>query len=145
MAMTILLTVNHGSLAGKTFAFADPTACVVGRGADCQLRLPSDQEHSLISRHHCLLEINPPSARVRDLGSLNGTFVNGEEIGHRDRHLRPEEAGLMEWSERELHDGDEILVGNVTLRVAVFDPETDREGAEPEPWVLGAPLENSRG
>jgi serine/threonine-protein kinase len=47
----------------------------VGRASDCLIRLPSDLEYCIVSRHHCLLDIAPPEVRVRDLGSLNGTFV----------------------------------------------------------------------
>jgi pSer/pThr/pTyr-binding forkhead associated (FHA) protein len=39
-----------------------------------------------ISRYHCLLDINSPDIRVRDLGSLNGTIVNGKKIGQRQRN-----------------------------------------------------------
>jgi pSer/pThr/pTyr-binding forkhead associated (FHA) protein len=37
------------------------------------------------------LEVEPPAIRVHDLGSRNGTYVNGGNIGQRPRHLSPEE------------------------------------------------------
>jgi len=36
-----------------------------------------------------LLDINPPDIRVRDFGSKNGTFVNGEKIGQREAYQTP--------------------------------------------------------
>jgi serine/threonine-protein kinase len=116
MATEIKLNVTSGRLKGKEFAFTEPTRCLVGRSHDCQIQLPDDWEFRDISRHHCELEIDPPVVRVRDLGSLNGTYINGEKIGQRP--ARP-------WSEqdppkdrcREAHVGDEIKVGHVVLRV----------------------------
>ncbi len=49
---------------------------VLGREKDCQLRIPSGQ----ISRHHCELISGGSGVRIRDLGSSNGTFVNGQKI-----------------------------------------------------------------
>ena len=34
-------------------------------------------------RHHFIHEVNPPAACLRDLGSLNGTYVNGKKFGAR--------------------------------------------------------------
>ena len=45
----------------------------IGRGAECDIRIPSPQ----ISKQHALLVIKGESAAIMDLGSANGTFVNG--------------------------------------------------------------------
>lgn len=82
---------------------------LVGRGSLAQLRL-ADDAHA--SRHHCLLEVNPPHGYVRDLGSRNGTFVNGDRV--RERHLR---------------DGDVIAAGQTHVRFdAEGRPEANRSG-----------------
>jgi pSer/pThr/pTyr-binding forkhead associated (FHA) protein len=47
----------------------------------------------MISRYHCLLDINPPDIRIRDFDSLNGTYVNGECIGRRSVNQTPEKKG----------------------------------------------------
>jgi serine/threonine protein kinase len=81
--------------------------------------LPDDDHHTTVSRHHCLIDISPPDARIRDLGSRNGTFVNGEMIGRRQPGQAPEEDALTGHLEHDLSDGDEIRIGNTVLRVSV--------------------------
>ena len=49
---------------------------LIGRGADCDLRL-ADQD---VSRHHCLLRFRGGEAILVDLGSSNGTYVNGQRV-----------------------------------------------------------------
>jgi serine/threonine protein kinase len=60
--------------------------------------------------------------RVRDFGSLNGTHVNGEEIGRRLAGQTPEEGALLDLLERDLGDGDQIELGNTILEVGVAIP-----------------------
>jgi eukaryotic-like serine/threonine-protein kinase len=82
-----------------------------------------------VSRHHCLLEVDPPLLRVQDLGSLNGTYVNGEKVGQRGRALSPEDASRVAQPVREVLDGDELRVGNTCFRVeVVLTPPADSEG-----------------
>lgn len=49
---------------------------VVGRAADCDLTL----DDPYLSRHHARLRLTDGSARVEDLGSANGTLVNGSRV-----------------------------------------------------------------
>lgn len=118
----VTVAVLHGPLRGRTFAFHEHTTCVVGRADDCTLRLPEDEEYSGISRHHCLLDIDPPDVRVRDLGSCNGTYVNGDMIGARDTGRPSQDADRPPPPERKLADGDEIVLGTVRLRVGIRVP-----------------------
>src|ERR1700704_2250284 len=92
MPAKVTLTVTKGKLKGEEFVFDDRTTCIIGRANDCSPCVPDDQDHKTISRHHCLLDINPPDIRVRDFGSLNGTYVNGHKIGQRTRQQTPAEA-----------------------------------------------------
>jgi DNA-binding winged helix-turn-helix (wHTH) protein len=51
---------------------------VVGRGQDCRVVLTAPT----ISRRHTLITIHDDSCSIMDLGSRNGTFVDGQSIGH---------------------------------------------------------------
>ncbi|QFG22303.1 protein kinase [Actinomadura sp. WMMB 499] len=120
MAASVRLTVvagGPGEPSGPSeYVFGERTTRVLGRASDCDPRLGGD---GLVSRHHCLLDVNPPQARIRDFGSLNGTRVNGVKIGQRDRDQTPEEGARLDFPEHDLADGDEIEIGGYTLRVGV--------------------------
>lgn len=103
MPSSVTLT-PRGAPAASAHVFTHRTTCLVGRASECGIRLARTETKA--SRHHCLLDINPPYLSVRDLGSRNGTYVNGER-------LAPGAAG------RDLADGDEIRVGGAVLRVSV--------------------------
>jgi serine/threonine-protein kinase len=122
MPAIVTLNVTQGELKGKEFTFEERTTCIMGRSHECYPRLPNDEAHRKISRHHCLLDINPPDIRVRDFGSLNGTFVNGEKIGQRERDHSPEEAQKMKFPEYDLKEGDEITLGDTIFRVGIYVP-----------------------
>src|SRR5436190_1001624 len=67
----------------------EPTVLVFGRGKHCNPQFPREK-HERVSRHHCLVEINPPDARIRELGSLQGTYVNGQLLpGKRPAGTKP--------------------------------------------------------
>ena len=91
----ITLTIAHDDeLVDREFVFDELAECIIGRAADCDIQIPTDNVHTDVSRHHCVLEIHPPHAQVRDLGSLNGTWVNGRKIGQRPPNEPSEESGL---------------------------------------------------
>jgi hypothetical protein len=81
-----------------------------------------------MSRHHFLLELDPPRACLRDLDSLNGTYVNGVRYGGRARRhgwdSSSEPAGPLEV---QLSHGDVIRVGDTVLRVQIEDPDRATE------------------
>jgi len=78
---------------------------LVGREEDCHLRPNSD----LVSRHHCVFTSDEYSVRLRDLGSTNGTFVNGERI--RGQVI--------------LKEGDRVVIGKLEFDVVVRDPSME--------------------
>jgi serine/threonine-protein kinase len=130
MATRIALNVITGTLKGKEFAFTERTRCQIGRSPDCLIQLPDDWEYRDISRHHCELEIDPPLIRVRDLGSLNGTFVNGEKIGQRNQPCKLRSDEHTECMCHELHEGDELKVGHVVLRVSCPPEDISEQRSE---------------
>src|SRR4051812_42755017 len=78
-AMVILKTVT-GEQAGREFVCTGRSQFVLGRSRSCAVHLPDDPT---VSRHHCLLDLERSNVRVQDLGSKNGTYVNGESVGQR--------------------------------------------------------------
>jgi len=115
----ISLTVAAGELEAKEFLFEEPSQCVIGRAFDCDIQIPADNEHGFVSRHHCLLDIRPPIVRVRYLGSLNGTYVNGRVIGQR-RPGMPLEFAFRPSGTLNLDDGDELRIGETVFRVGIY-------------------------
>jgi eukaryotic-like serine/threonine-protein kinase len=97
--MQVTLRVLAGPYSGRTFVFNQHDTFLIGRTNDAHLGLPNDR---FFSRHHCLLEIAPPRCFLRDLGSTNGTFVNGQRV--REAFLR---------------NGDRIQGGETVLLVEV--------------------------
>jgi pSer/pThr/pTyr-binding forkhead associated (FHA) protein len=69
------LMLSTGEAAGTVFPLTQPLV-VIGRAADAQVRI---NEHA-ISSEHALLEMDGTTFTLRDLGSTNGTYVNGERI-----------------------------------------------------------------
>jgi pSer/pThr/pTyr-binding forkhead associated (FHA) protein len=129
MSATVTLTVTVGKLKGKDFTFARPGKRLIGRAEGCDVRFPSDWEHLNISRLHCLLDVDPPHARVWDVGSRNGTYVNGKRIGPGESPpgAKPEEGNVPGCS---LEDGDQIRVGDVVIQVHIAPAEADTEHTE---------------
>ncbi len=142
MPARVTFHITNGPLSGQEFTFEDRTISVMGRASDCRPRLlhkpeePKAPENRRISRHHCLLDINPPDVRIRDLGSLNGTFVNGRKIGQRQKDEKPGGS----FPEYDLKDGDEVRLGKLTFHVGVFLPIVCGEcGAEMAEGELDCP------
>lgn len=113
----ITLMIAQDDFPEKEFVFDESRECIIGRAADCDIQIPTDSAHSDVSRHHCVLEIHLPHIQVRDLGSLNGTFVNGKKIGHRPANEPSEESGLWPSAAHALKHGDELRVGHVVFQV----------------------------
>jgi hypothetical protein len=109
--MLIRLTVTRGPHQGREYTFREHDTFLVGRSADVHFSLPDDP---YLSRLHFLIEVNPPLCYLQDLGSHNGTILNGEKV-----------------RERALCHGDEISVGRTLMRVEI-------QGADGQPLLLGA-------
>src|SRR4051812_43073451 len=75
--MRVTLHVVAGPQTGRVFTFDQHETFMIGRSEDAQFCLPHDR---YFSRHHCIVEIAPPQAFLRDLGSTNGTYVNGVRV-----------------------------------------------------------------
>ena len=123
MAGRVSLVVTAGPIRGRRFDFSSHDTFLFGRAPDCHARL--DASDASASRHHFLLEVNPPHARLRDLGSLNGTHVNGVRHGGRRSDETPEQAKTRGLAQVDLREGDEIRVGATIIRVAAEGSASD--------------------
>jgi pSer/pThr/pTyr-binding forkhead associated (FHA) protein len=84
---------------------------IIGRHPNCDLRIPLMD----ISRRHCQIDCHGGLFSLRDLGSANGTFVNGERV-----------------EETQLKPGDHIQIGQVTFMLEVgvaTEPKTPEKPA----------------
>ena len=97
------LVVLAGVSAGEMFKLQEDRT-VVGRGTKVRLRLNDEG----VSREHCAFVRDGDKIVVTDLGSTNGTYVNGIKI---DR--------------KELSDGDKIMVGSTTILKFTFHDYLD--------------------
>ncbi len=126
MGSKVILKVASGGSAGRVFELTEHDTFLLGRMEDCHLHLPGDHQ---VSRHHFLLEACPPKASLRDLGSLNGTEVNGKKSGGREKTETPEEGAKRHYPAVELKDGDLIQVGQTLLEVRLVTAPAQREVA----------------
>ncbi|MGH9929093.1 MAG: protein kinase domain-containing protein [Pyrinomonadaceae bacterium] len=108
--MQVNLKVLAGPYEGRVFCFTQPDTFLIGRSNDAHLCLTDDK---FFSRNHCLLEITPPHCFLRDLGSTNGTFVNGQRV-----------------TETFLENGAKIQGGETVLLVEVSTGEVSAVGKE---------------
>src|SRR5262249_14491499 len=110
MISALTLRVVRGLEVGTEHRFSVPAACVIGRNANCNLRLAQGLLTEPLSRHHCRIDVGPDGAFVRDLGSRNGTFVNGTKIGQRPRG-KSVAADPEPGPRYDLADGDRLRIG----------------------------------
>jgi eukaryotic-like serine/threonine-protein kinase len=118
----VTLTVVQGHLRNKTFPLGERTPCVVGRSRECDIVIPADPDSVAVSRYHCMFETEGPTISIRDLASLNGTFVNGKKLGQRLTAKLASADCLCEPAFQKLKGGDQVQVGNTIFRVDVVSP-----------------------
>lgn len=96
--MDVILKVTKGSKVGAKIA-VKKEEFLIGRSPECHLCAASTS----ISRKHCAITRNGTSVKIKDLGSRNGTLVNGNKIE----------------GEVELNSGDEISIGSLGFMVTM--------------------------
>jgi len=99
--MKVQLVVVRGKPEGKVIPLLGPNF-KIGRGETCHLRPNSEQ----VSREHAEFTISGEAVLVRDLGSRNGTLVNGKALTAESCRLK---------------DRDLVQVGPLTFAVAILD------------------------
>ncbi|HEY85481.1 MAG TPA: FHA domain-containing protein [Chloroflexi bacterium] len=113
MNATLKLTVKSGTQKGQVFDLPDGKA-TIGRGSTNDITL----DNPTISKHHLLLNVQNGVVTAQDLGSTNGTFINGKKVTASTK-LRP---------------GDELQVGaDITLTLHGVVDRTYVAAAPPPP------------
>src|SRR4051812_8756165 len=77
MRMEVVLRVTSGPHTGQEYAFNAQDLCVVGRSSQARFAM---QEDRLLSREHFRIHVSTPHCTLEDLGSTNGTKVNGRRV-----------------------------------------------------------------
>jgi len=115
--MIAKLIVASGKSAGRTIAIKR-NKLLIGRAEQCDVRPLSEE----VSRRHCAITVGPAEVWVEDLGSRNGTLVNGVKITERTKVV----------------DGDIVTVGSLELRVSCAAPAPQGGGSEDDVsrWLM---------
>jgi pSer/pThr/pTyr-binding forkhead associated (FHA) protein len=114
---SFVLRFISGKYQGGEFPVTEDKQVIVGRSSDLDMVLVED----MVSRRHARIALQPDGLWIEDLGSTNGTFVNGEKI-----------------KRAKLAEGDRVLIGTSILKVVASDaPVTDSGATNPK-----AELEN---
>ena len=103
-----------GKYQGGEFPLRMNREIIIGRSSDLDMVLVED----MVSRRHAKITTTDTEILIQDVGSTNGTFVNGEKIAGRAR----------------LAEGDRILVGTSIIKVVAVDAQTANQSeAEARP------------
>ncbi|MCA8986812.1 MAG: FHA domain-containing protein [Planctomycetaceae bacterium] len=94
--MKVSFQILTGRHQGKLLTLPSPVV-TVGRDPNAEIRVNSTE----VSRHHCEIHVRENEVFVKDLGSRNGTFVNGESI----------------FEEVQLKPGDTLHVGSMVFEL----------------------------
>jgi predicted component of type VI protein secretion system len=113
--MQVKIRVLVGKNTGREIV-VDQEEFIIGRGDGCHLRPKTDT----VSRQHCSLIVKDGQVVLKDLGSKNGTLVNGVPLR----------------AERVLHDGDEVKAGRLEFSMVIESPAAKRPA--PAAAVAGA-------
>ena len=122
--MRITLCVIAGPHAGTEFTFDRHDTFLVGRSQHAHFQLPLKDKY--FSRIHFMMEVNPPHCRLIDMGSHNGTYVNGQRVL----------SGILK-------DGDQIRAGHTMLRLNVL-ADSAEEAADNQPSPRRRPAVSPR-
>jgi hypothetical protein len=115
--MAVTLKVVQGKPNGSYLHFPDGEF-IIGRGPECHVRPNSER----ISRQHCLLCVRGDRIVIRDLGSANGTFVNGGRV-----------------QECALGIGGTLQISPLVLEVVLVEPKDGPGGARCGCWPRWPP------
>lgn len=100
-----------GKYQGGEFPLRKNREIIIGRSSDLDMVLVED----MVSRRHAKISTTDSEIFISDMGSTNGTFVNGEKV-----------------SRSRIQEGDRILVGTSIIKMVAVDPSTPAHQSEAE-------------
>ncbi len=111
------LVISKGQWKGTVFPLEEGEN-LIGRwdppsGSFPEIDLDSYDPEAKVSRRHALIIADKEKILIKDLGSLNGTYIN--------KHTK-----LVPDTEYQVYHGDEIIIGKLFLRLETKE-ETDEE------------------
>ncbi len=117
MSTPLRLSIQTGTLAGQTFSL-QPGTQTLGRSPDNQIVIAE----STVSKQHAQITVQSEGTWIRDLGSSNGTFVNGQRISE-STWLKP---------------GDTLQIGtSVVVAVEKAGGAAAGQPSSTPPWIVG--------
>lgn len=105
-----------GKYQGGEFPLPNSKEIVVGRSSELDMVLVED----MVSRRHAKITVTGDQIFIQDLGSTNGTFVNGEKI-----------------KRARLQEGDRILIGTSIIKLVAADDATGDKPSNLEDVAAG--------
>jgi FHA domain len=130
-----ILVVQEGQLAGKRWPL-NKMEFIIGRGEDCDIVLPDRQ----VSRHHFRVVRDDDGYNVEDLGSKNGTYVNGAPV-RASVQLQDGDEIQVALSVRLLFVGAEATLPLTQEMLRVAQPGLRLNKSQRQVWVNGAVLD----
>src|SRR3982751_1001785 len=112
-----------GKYQGGEFPPRPNREVIVGRSSELDMVLVED----MVSRKHAKITTDEHVVTIQDLGSTNGTFVNGEKVRKAD-----------------LKDGDRILIGTSIIKIVFVDGDVTGHLTETEARSKMAMAANKR-
>ena len=109
LALPLALRFISGKYQGGEFPLPDSGEIVIGRSSELDMVLVED----MVSRRHAKISVEGGDIFLEDLGSTNGSFVNGEKI-----------------SRTKLSEGDRILIGTSIIKVVASDGSASVQDAQ---------------
>ncbi len=104
---SFVLRFISGKYQGGEFPIVPEKQIIVGRSSDLEMVLVED----MVSRKHAKIQMQADQIWIEDLGSTNGTFVNGEKV-----------------KKARLKEGDRVLIGTSILKVVAADSNAQPQG-----------------
>ncbi|TGD74753.1 FHA domain-containing protein [Mangrovimicrobium sediminis] len=116
-----VISAETGPLSGLSYAVRD--SLVLGRALECDLAIVTPH----VSRQHARIDADDGRLFIEDLGSSNGTMVNGKRAGGR----------------QQLRHDDEIRLHDIIFRVTerLSKPHSERQASDQTTFIHAADLE----